>query len=166
MEIVIVVAMDRQGLIGRNNILPWRLSADLKYFSKLTMGKTLVMGRNTYESIGRPLPGRKNIVVTSNADYHMDGCTIASSLERALCAASNDAKEIMVIGGASLYEQFLPRVNRVYITHVNAELEGNAWFPNWDRGQWREIRREDHVSDEKNQYPYSFVVYDRISVLL
>ncbi|NQY51802.1 MAG: dihydrofolate reductase [Piscirickettsiaceae bacterium] len=166
MKLVIIVAMDRQGLIGKNNILPWRLPADLRYFSRLTIGKTLLMGRNTYESIGRPLPGRKNIVVTSNTDYHVDGCTVASSLERALCAASNYGKEIMVIGGASLYEQFLPRVNRVYMTHVNAELEGDSWFSDWDESQWREIRREDHVSDEENQYPYSFVVYDRMRVIL
>lgn len=162
MKVVIIVAMDIRGLIGDNNSLPWRLPADLRYFNKLTIGKTLLMGRKTYESIGRPLPGRKNIVVTSNTDYHVDGCTVASSLERALCVVSNDTKEIMVIGGASLYKQFLPIVNRVYITHVNAELEGNIWFPNWDTNQWREIKRENYASDDKNRYSYSFVVYDKI----
>ncbi len=162
MKVVIIVAMDRRGLIGDNNSLPWLLPADLRYFNKLTMGNTLLMGRKTYESIGRPLPGRKNIVVTSNAYYHVDGCTVASSLERALCVVSNDTKEIMVIGGASLYQQCLPIVNRIYITHVNAELEGNIWFPNWDKKQWKEIKRENHASDDKNKYSYSFVVYDKI----
>jgi len=161
MKVAIIVAMDKQGLIGRNNDLPWKLSADLKYFRRVTMGKPLVMGRNTHESIGRPLPGRKNIIVTSNANYHVDGCTVVSSLDQALLAC-DDAEEVMVMGGASLYEQLLPQADRVYLTHVNAELEGDTWFPQWNKDQWQEISREDHQADEKNQYPYSFVVYDRV----
>ena len=161
MKVAIIVAMDKQGLIGRNNDLPWKLSADLKYFRRVTMGKPLVMGRNTHESIGRPLPGRKNIIVTSNANYHVDGCTVVSSLDQALLAC-DDAEEVMVMGGASLYEQLLPQADRVYLTHVNAELEGDTWFPQWNKDQWQEISREDHQADEKNQYPYSFVIYDRV----
>ena len=161
MKVAIIVAMDKQGLIGRNNDLPWKLSADLKYFRRVTMGKPLVMGRNTHESIGRPLPGRKNIIVTSNANYHVDGCTVVSSLDQALLAC-DDAEEVMVMGGASLYEQLLPQADRLYLTHVNAELEGDTWFPQWNKDQWQEISREDHQADEKNQYPYSFVVYDRV----
>ena len=161
MKVALIVAMDKQGLIGRNNDLPWKLSADLKYFRRVTMGKPLVMGRNTHESIGRPLPGRKNIIVTSNANYHVDGCTVVSSLDQALLAC-DDAEEVMVMGGASLYEQLLPQADRVYLTHVNAELEGDTWFPQWNKDQWQEISREDHQADEKNQYPYSFVVYDRV----
>ncbi|OUR65706.1 dihydrofolate reductase [Methylophaga sp. 42_25_T18] len=161
MKVAIIVAMDKQGLIGRNNDLPWKLSADLKYFRRVTMGKPLVMGRNTHESIGRALPGRKNIIVTSNTDYQVDGCTVVPSLEQALLAC-DDAEEVMVMGGASLYEQLLPEVERIYLTHVDVELEGDTWFPQWNKDQWQEISREDHPADEKNQYPYSFVVYDRV----
>ena len=161
MKVAIIVAMDKQGLIGRDNDLPWKLSADLKYFRRVTMGKPLVMGRNTHESIGRPLPGRKNIIVTSNTDYHVEGCTVVQSLEQALLAC-DDAEEVMVMGGASLYEQLLPQADRGYLTHVNVELEGDTWFPQWNKDQWQEISREDHEADEKNQYPYSFVVYDRV----
>ena len=161
MKVAIIVAMDKQGLIGRDNDLPWKISADLKYFRQITMGKPLVMGRNTHESIGRPLPGRKNIIVTSNAKYHVDGCTAVQSLEEAFHACG-DAEEVMVMGGASLYKQLLPKADKLYITQVNAELDGDTWFPHWDKNQWQEISKEDHLADDMNQYPYSFVVYERI----
>lgn len=129
MKLAIIVAMDKQGLIGKDNDLPWKLSADLQYFRKITMGKPLIMGRNTHESIGRPLPGRKNIIVTSNKDYQADGCSVVQSLEQAFIAC-DDAEEAMVMGGASLYEQLLPQADKLYLTHVNAELEGIHGFQN------------------------------------
>lgn len=152
MKLAIIVATDKQGLIGRNNDLPWKISADLQYFRKVTMGKPLIMGRNTHESIGRPLPGRKNIIVTSDKAYLAEGCTVVNSLDAAL-KASNEAEEVMVMGGASLYEQFLPHADRLYLTDVNAELEGDTWFPQWDKDQWQEISREDHLADEKINIP-------------
>lgn len=161
MKLAIIVAMDKQNLIGKNNDLPWKLSADLQYFRKVTMGKPLIMGRNTHESIGRPLPGRKNIIVSTNKDYQAEGCFVVQSLEQAFIACE-DAEEAMVMGGASLYEQLLPQADKLYLTHVNAELEGDTWFPKWEKSHWQEISREDHPADEKNQYPYSFVVYERI----
>jgi len=161
MKLAIIVATDKQGLIGRDNDLPWKISADLQYFRRVTMGKPLVMGRNTHESIGRPLPGRKNIIVTSDKTYYVEGCTVVNSLDGAI-EACGEAEEVMVMGGASLYKQLLPQAERLYLTQVNAELEGDTWFPDWDKNQWQEISREDHLADEKNQYPYSFVVYDRV----
>ncbi len=161
MKLAIIVAMDKQGLIGKENDLPWKLSADLQYFRKVTMGKPLIMGRNTHESIGRPLPGRKNIIVTTNKDYQAEGCFVVQSLEQAFIACG-DAEEAMVMGGASLYEQLLPQADKLYLTHVHAELEGDTWFPKWEKSSWQEINREDHPADEKNQYSYSFVVYERI----
>lgn len=160
MKLAIIVATDKQGLIGKDNDLPWKLSADLQYFRSVTMGKPLIMGRNTHESIGRPLPGRKNIVITTNVDYQAEGCVVVTSIDAALAECETD-EEVMVMGGASLYKQLLPQADRLYLTDVDAELEGDTWFPKWDKKQWLETSREDHPADEKNQYPYSFVVYDR-----
>jgi dihydrofolate reductase len=160
MSIAIIVATDKNNLIGKDNDLPWKLSADLQYFKKVTMGKPLIMGRNTHESIGRPLPGRKNIIVTSQADYQAEGCVVVNSIEAAI-AETADAEEVMVMGGASLYEQLLPKAERLYLTQVHAELEGDTWFPEWKQADWEEVSREDHQADEKNQFEYSFVVYQR-----
>jgi len=161
MKLAIIVAMDEQGLIGRDNDLPWKLSADLKYFRSITMGKPLVMGRNTHESIGRPLPGRKNIILTSDLNYQAEGCTVVHSLDEAI-QECDDVEEVMVMGGASLYKQFLDRADRLYLTHVHASLEGDTWFPEWDKNHWQEVSREDFPANDKNQYPYSFAVYERI----
>lgn len=161
MKIAIIVAMDQQSLIGKNNDLPWKLSADLQYFRRVTMGKPIIMGRNTHESIGRPLPGRLNIIVTKNKDYAVEGCTVVHSIEDAI-AACGDAEEAMVMGGASLYQQFLPLADRLYLTQVHANLEeGDTWFPDWQKADWLELNREDHPADEKNDYPFSFIIYDR-----
>jgi dihydrofolate reductase len=162
MKIAIIVAMDENKLIGKNNDLPWKLSADLQYFRKITMGKPLVMGRNTHQSIGRVLPGRKNIVITTQAGFKAEGCCVVSSIEQAL-EACGDVDEVMVMGGASLYKQFLPHADRMYLTHVHATLDdGDTWFPEWQKTDWLEVSREDHDSDDKNQYPYSFIVLDRV----
>ncbi len=160
MNIALIVATDHQSLIGKDNDLPWHLSADLRYFKKITMGKPLIMGRNTHESIGRPLPGRKNIIVTKNKHYKQEGCSVVHSIEAALKEANN-AEEVIVMGGASLYKQFLPLANKLYLTLVHANLEGDTWFPQWQPNEWQQISREDHPADDKNEYPYSFIVYQR-----
>ncbi|MDX5445878.1 MAG: type 3 dihydrofolate reductase [Zoogloeaceae bacterium] len=158
--ISIVVAMDRNRLIGRGNTLPWHLPADLAHFKSVTMGKPILMGRKTYESIGRPLPGRHNIVITRNAGFAAPGCTVVTSVEAAL-AAAGAVPEIMLIGGAQLYAELLPRVGRIYVTRIDAAFEGDAWFPALDDGDWVETARSDHDPDERNPYPYSFRVLER-----
>ena len=161
MKIAIIVATDEQGLIGKDNDLPWKLSADLQYFRRVTMGKPLIMGRNTHESIGRALPGRKNIIVTKNENYLAEGCHIVHSVDGAI-KACDEVEEIMVMGGASLYEQLLPQADRLYLTQVHASLEGDTWFPDWQKSDWQEVSREDHPADNKNDYSYSFIVFDRV----
>lgn len=160
MKLALIVATDKNRLIGKNNDLPWYLSADLRYFRNVTMGKPIIMGKNTHESIGRPLPGRQNIVVTNNQSYQARGCTVVYSIGEALQMVAN-VDEAVVMGGASLYAQLLPRADTLYLTLVDAELEGDAWFPEWCLDDWQQISREDHVKDDKNEYPYSFIVYQR-----
>jgi dihydrofolate reductase len=160
MKLSIIVATDEEGLIGKDNDLPWKLSADLQYFRRVTMGKALIMGRRTHESIGRALPGRKNIVITSDQEYESDGCTISFSVQQALQECEN-IEEVMVVGGASLYKQFLPEASTIYLTLVHATLSGDTWFPDWDKNQWQVLSEEKFSADEKNEHPYSFIVYKR-----
>ena len=155
----IIVAVSDNGAIGQENQLPWRISADLKRFKALTMGHHLVMGRKTFESIGRPLPGRTMVVVT-RGEFAADGVIVARSLEEAWQLAAAD-EEIFVAGGAEIYRQTLSVVDRLYVTEVHATIDGDAWFPPFDRSAWREVSREDHEADEKNEYWYSFVMYER-----
>lgn len=162
MRLALIVAMDQQGVIGLNNDLPWKLSADLQYFRRITMGKPLIMGRNTHESIGRPLPGRLNIVVTHQQNYQVTGCVVVHSIEAAIKYCS-DAEEVMVMGGAALYAQLLPQVARIYLTRVQANVNGDTWFPEMDWQQWQLIDKQAHAADAKNQFDYSFEVYDRLS---
>ena len=161
MKIAIVVAMAANRVIGRDNQLPWHLPADLKHFKQLTLGKPVVMGRKTYESIGRPLPERTNIVVTRDRDYGAPGCVVVHSLDEAL-AAAGEAAEVMVIGGAGIYRQVLPRTDTLYLTQVHAEFEGDTLFPELDAAQWREVARTDCEPDEKNPWRYSFLELVRI----
>ncbi len=161
MKIAIIVAMDKQGVIGRDNGLPWRLSADLQYFRRVTMGNPIIMGRNTHESIGRPLPGRTNIVLTRQDDYQADGCVVVRDISQAL-AACGDAEQAMVMGGASLYQQFLPLADQLYLTRVDAEVAGDTWFPQWEPEQWQCLSREAHPADDNNEYDYCFEQYQRL----
>lgn len=161
MKLAIIVATDQQNLIGKDNDLPWKISADLQYFRRVTMGKPLIMGRNTHESIGRALPGRKNIVITSDLRYQAEGCCVVHSIDQAM-SECDDAKEVMVMGGASLYKQLLPQADRLYLTQVHASLEGDTWFPDWQQSDWQELSRENYPADEKNEYAYSFIVYERV----
>lgn len=159
--ISLIVAMDRNRLIGRGNALPWHLPADLAHFKSITLGKPIVMGRKTYESIGRPLPGRHNIVVSRNPDFSAPGCTVVASVEAAL-AAAGDVPEVMVIGGAQVYAEALPRAQRIYLTRVDAAFEGDAWFPALDAAVWRECHCAEHAPDDRNPYPYVFLVLERV----
>ena len=161
-RIALIAALAENRVIGRKNRLPWRLPADLRRYKSATMGKPVIMGRKTYESIGKPLPGRSNIVVTRDPDYRAPGCQVVHSLEQALEAGAGHA-EVMVIGGAELYRQALGRAQRMYLTLVRAEVEGDTLFPDIEPQQWRELERESHRADEKNQYDYDFVILQRVS---
>ena len=160
MLISLIAAMDRNRLIGAENRLPWHLPADLQHFKALTMGKPIIMGRRTFESLGRPLPGRHNIVVTRDATYSAEGCTVVYSVDQALAAASRHP-EAMVIGGAALYGQLMAHAQRIYLTLVDGEFEGDVFFPAVAQDEWREVEREDRKADERNPHPYSFVVLER-----
>ncbi len=160
MRLSIIVAMDDNQLIGKDNALPWHLPADLGYFKKTTTGKTVLMGRKTYESIGRPLPNRRNVIVSRNTDFQASGCEVVSSIDAALELAKDD-NEVMVMGGASFYEQMLPSADRLYITQIEGEYEGDAYFPALDRGEFVETFRESHIPDDKNPYTYHFTILDR-----
>lgn len=164
MTLSLIWAMDEDRVIGIDNRLPWKLPADMQWFRKQTMGKPILMGRNTFDSFGaKPLPGRTNIVVTRDAGYRPEGALVVHSIDEALQAAG-DAEELMVIGGASFYEQMLPHADRLYVTYVHDHFAGDAWFPEFDLSGWQEIERHDHEADEKNRYRYSFVVYEKGSV--
>jgi dihydrofolate reductase len=170
MRLALIVAMAENGVIGRDGGLPWHISGDLKYFKARTIGKPVVMGRKTHESIGRPLPGRANIVVSRNPDFCVPGIHLAADLKAALTAAKefaeeSGAEEIMVMGGADIYRQALGSAERIYLTEVHAAVEGDARFPDFDRSEWREISRERHPADTPGSPAYSFVVLDRIAPL-
>jgi len=166
MKIVLIAAFAQNRVVGINNTLPWHLPEDLKYFKRTTSGKAIIMGRKTYDSIGRPLPNRTNIVISRNRDFHAEGVRVVASLEAAIELAKevnyiNDVQEVMIIGGASIYEAALPIADRLYLTHVHAEIEGDAYFPEVNFKQWLEVSREDYQASDKNPYDYSFVVYDK-----
>ena len=163
MKISIVVAMDTNGVIGKDNELPWHLPADLQHFKKTTMGKPILMGRKTWESIGRPLPGRTNIVITRDSDYRAEGCVVVNSIDAAM-AAAGEQEEVMVIGGAEFYRQVLPRTDTLYLTRINASFEGDTVFPALNPAEWQEVERDDRSADEKNPHDYSFIRLDRVSV--
>ena len=157
----LVAAVARNRVIGLANRLPWRLPEDLRRFKRLTMGAPVIMGRKTRESLGRPLPGRRNIVVTRQREATWEGCVVAHSLDAAL-ALAGDAAEAFVIGGAELYAQALPRADRLYLTLIDADYAGDAWFPEFDAAVWREVAREPGVSGEG--VGYAFVDYARYPV--
>lgn len=158
--ISIVVAASTNHVIGVRGELPWKLSDDLKRFKALTMGKPIVMGRLTWESIGRPLPGRQNIVVTRDPSYRAEGCDVVASPAEALRAAG-DADEVMIIGGGQIYDLFLPKAGRIYLTRVHADLEGDAWFPSIDPETWQLMSTEAHASDDRNDFDFEFRIYER-----
>jgi dihydrofolate reductase len=161
MKISIIAAMAKDRVIGIDNTLPWKLPADMKWFRQHTLGKPVVMGRKTYESFGgRSLPDRHNIVVTRDPNYDAGKATVATSIDEAIHKAG-EVDEIMIIGGASFYEQTLPIADRMYITQVDADIEGDAWFPEYNPDQWQLIESHSHPIDEKNSYAMTFLVFQR-----
>ena len=160
MILSLIAAMDNNRLIGQDNKLPWHLPADLAHFKNVTMKKPILMGRKTYDSIGRPLPGRKNIVLTRSNDFEIEGVTVYNSLDEAI-SASQDVDELMVIGGSSIYEMVLPKVQRMYLSYVDGKFEGDAWFPEFDENDWNIIDSKEQLPDEKNSYSCKFVTYER-----
>lgn len=166
MLLSIIVAQSENRIIGRGNKLPWYLPEDLKYFKRITQGKPIVMGRKTFESIGKPLPGRTNIVISRNPDYQSPGIHVVASLDQALDLAEQQAlidgsEEMLVIGGAEIYQQALLQADRLYVTQVHAVIDGDASFPEIDNSLWEEMGREDFYADGPNPYDYSFVIYQR-----
>jgi dihydrofolate reductase len=160
MKISLVVAMARNRVIGRDGAMPWRLPEDLAYFKRVTMGHPIVMGRKTYESIGRPLPGRLNIVVTRNAGFAAPGCRVVDSMEAAYGAAG-DAHEVSVIGGTSIFDAALPRADVIHLTEVDAEVAGDTWFPAFDRREWDEHEVLRHPADARHEHPFRIVRLER-----
>ncbi len=158
LKISAIVAMAENGVIGKNNQIPWHLPVDLKHFKTLTTGHTIVMGRKTHESIGKPLPQRTNIVLTRQKDFQAPGCivlpTIIATLE---WANANQNQEIFIIGGAEIYQQWLPFIRKMYLTIVNAQIMGDTYFPTFDRRLWQEVERQDLLADDNNMYNFSFI---------
>ena len=160
MTISIIAALAKNRVIGKNNKLPWNLPADLKHFKKLTLGKPIIMGQKTFESIGRPLPGRANIILSLDENFKPQGCIVAQSIEEALKILEHE-KEIMIAGGASVYKQFLPLANKMYLTLIDANFEGDAYFPEFNWEDWEVIERIENQSDKETPYKYTFLTLQR-----
>lgn len=159
-RISIIVAMAQNRTIGINNTLPWRCPADLKHFKSLTMGHHMIMGRKTFDSIGKPLPGRTTVVVTRNPELKIDGCIVTHSLDQAIAACAGD-EEIFIVGGAELYAQALPLADTIYLTEIQQDVSGDAHFPVFNQQQWREIAREPHTQETPQPLTYHFVTLQR-----
>lgn len=159
-KLAIIVAMARNRTIGINNTLPWRIPEDLKRFKSLTMGHHLIMGRKTFDSIGKPLPGRITVVVTRNEALKIEGCIMAHSLEEAIKACAGD-DEIFIVGGADLYALAMPWVETIYLTEINLDVAGDTYFPEFDKTQWQELAREQCSQESPQALEYHFVTYDR-----
>lgn len=157
--ISMILAMSRNRVIGKDNKIPWRLPAEQAYFKQTTMGHPVIMGRKTYESIGKPLVGRTNIVVTRDRSYKAEGCLVAHSPEEALALAGELSP--FIIGGSELYERYLPMADRLYVTVVDEHFDGDAFFPKIDERDWRLVSSEPGIQDDKNKHPYTFYVYER-----
>jgi dihydrofolate reductase len=162
MKISLIVAMASNRAIGLNSQMPWHLSADLKRFKQITMGHPIIMGRLTFEAIGRPLPGRTNIIVSRNPSYQQEGCVVVASIEAAINYGCGLADEVFVIGGATLYEATLPLAASLYITQIKQDFDGDTFFPDFDRSNWTEVEREDVVDDAKAGFDYSFLKLQKI----
>jgi dihydrofolate reductase len=161
MSVTLIAAIARNRVIGKDGGLPWRLPADLRHFKRTTVGHPLIMGRRTFESFGRPLPDRTNIVVTRNPHYRPAGAVVVASFDAAMKIARGEDDEIFVGGGEDVFRHFLPLADRMILTWIGGEFEGDTFFPEFDESAWRIVSRADHEPDEKNRWPYSFVVYER-----
>lgn len=163
MKIAVIVAMASNRAIGLNGQMPWHLSEDLKRFKRLTLGSPIIMGRKTFESIGRPLPGRTNIIISRNPDYQAEGCLVFGSLQTALSHADALSEQAFVIGGAGLYASALPLADELFLTEIHQAFMGDTFFPAWDEGQWREAAREDISDDPQVPFRYSFIKLVRVA---
>ena len=165
MKISMIAAMANNRIIGKDNDMPWHLPADLKHFKAVTLGKPVIMGRRTYESIGRLLPGRDNIIITRNEKYAVDGAIMATSPEHALELAG-EVEEVMIIGGGKIYLDFLPRADRLYLTHIDLDVDGDTQFPDYENGaSWEVAESTSFSPDETNKYHYQFVIYNKLGLI-
>ncbi len=155
-----IAARARNGVIGRENKIPWKIPGEQAYFKRMTMGHPIVMGRKTWESIGRPLPGRRSIVITRNREYIAPGAEVVASLDEAL-ALIGDMDEVFIIGGGELYAEAMPRADRILLTEIDADFEGDTFLPALDPARWREKSREQHPAANERAFNYSFVIYER-----
>jgi dihydrofolate reductase len=161
MTISMIAAMAHGRVIGADNDMPWHLPADLKHFKSVTMGKPVIMGRRTYESIGKALPGRPNIVISTKSDYVLSDALVVNSIDAAMAAASQ-YDEVMIIGGGSIYDALLPKAERLYLTFIDLQVDGDTHFPDYAAsGSWKELAKEHHAKDDKNPYDYTFVTLER-----
>jgi len=161
MRVSIIVAASANNVIGVNGGLPWRLPEDLRKFKEITMGKPMIMGRATYESIGRALPGRKSIVLTRQEDFEAEGCEVVATTDESM-AAAGDAAEVMIIGGGEIYRQFLPMCDRVYLTRVQAEIAGDTRFPELDMEEWTVTAAEEYPAGDEREYGFTMEVLERV----
>ena len=162
MNLTIIAALSQNRVIGRNNDLAWDLPDDLQRFKRLTQGHHIIMGRKTYESMGRPLPGRTNIVVTNQKDYKAPGCIVVNTLKDAIQKAENDSQPY-IIGGGKIYEQALPLADTMELTMIHAEVKGDTYFPEIDTSKWQIVAKSTHPADEKHEYAFDFLTYQRVS---
>jgi dihydrofolate reductase len=160
MIISLVAAASDNNVIGKNNALPWRMPADMKFFKNLTMGHTVVMGRKTYESMGKPLPGRKNIIITRNSNYKAEGCVVVGSFAEVIEICKEEG-EIFIVGGSEIYRQIINKADKIYLTRVHGIFDGDAYFADIHSDEWVESHKTDYEADEKNPYPYAFMEYLR-----
>jgi dihydrofolate reductase len=159
--ISLIWAMDENRAIGKDNKLPWHLPEDLKFFKRMTMGHPIVMGRKTHDSIGKPLPGRENIIITRDQHYKRDGCTVLNTINELLDYANQSQEEIFVIGGAEIFKELIPRADRIYLTLIHHQFEGDTFFPVFPMDDWKLESREMGIKDDKNPYDYEFLIYSR-----
>ncbi|HIP94094.1 MAG TPA: type 3 dihydrofolate reductase [Leucothrix sp.] len=163
MRLSMIAALGKNRVIGNNNKMPWHLPADLQFFKKTTMGSPIIMGRKTYDSIGRPLPGRLNIVLSRNENLLIDGCTVVNSLEEAFVAvAPQNPDEIFITGGAYLYNKFIEDADRLYLTLIDEKFSGDTFFPDYTQYDWKQIEKNNHSADDENPHAYSFITLDRL----
>ena len=160
-RIAMIAAMAKNRVIGNDNKMPWHLPADLGHFKKTTLHKPVIMGRKTYQSIGFPLPGRKNIIVSRQVDFQPQGVSVVSDLRQAIHAAG-EVEELIIMGGATIYQQMLQRADRLYLTFIELEIEGDTFFPDYEQFNWQETYRQSHLANDKNPYNYVFITLDRV----
>jgi dihydrofolate reductase len=162
MVISLIVATDEKGVIGKDNIIPWNMPADMAHFKKTTTGHPVIMGRKTFESIGRPLPDRQNIVISRNPEFKAEGVQITDTIERAIAlAVVSHVKEIFIIGGQSIYEAALPRADKIYLTKIHADMGGDRFFE-YKKNEWRLVSTEKHQKDDSNPYDYDFILLEKV----